>query len=323
MRLVSRLALAASLSCACGDSGPEPGNEGAGADAAPVTETIVLATTDGAGEVLFDGETIYWAGGAALWRIERDGSGLQKLADEPTHAEAIALTADRLLWVTPGAHAADFRNGAIRSVALDGGEVQLVAERWFPVDLAVHEDRIHWVEIDGGWRASSRLDGSDLEELERAETGFPSLAAGAAGIAWATSGNTTARVMLQPADGGPARVLAEEQTGPDDLLLDGGDLFFTSHVAFGDDPASVMRADTEGGGAEVLLTDLAARPGIALDGDHLYVADGPGGRILRLPRTGGAAEVIAAGQPGPVAVAARGSAVVFTCADGSVRLLEP
>ena len=320
MRPTSWFALAASLACACGGSSGPPGAEGA--DAAPVSEARVLATTDGAGEILFDGQTIYWAGGAALWRIERDGSGQQKLADEPTHAVAIALTADRLLWVTPGAHAADFRDGAIRSVALEGGEVELVAERWFPVDLAVHGDRIHWVEIDGGWRASSRLDGSDLQQLEQAETGFPSLAAGDAGIAWATSGNTTARVMLQPAGGGPARALAEDQSGPDDLLLDGEDLFYTSHFLFGDDPASVMRAETAGGGAEILLTDLEERPGIALDGDHLYVADGAGGRVLRLPRAGGPAEVLAAGQPGPVAVAARGSAVVFTCADGSVRLLE-
>lgn len=314
------LAVAAVHLAACGSS------SSADADAAPdapaEAAVTVLATTDGAGAVLFDGQTVFWSSADALWRVERDGSGQLELAAEPTHAAALTLASDRLLWVTPGSHGADFRNGAVRAVPVAGGAIEELAVRQFPIDLAIHEERVYWSEIDGGWLASSRLDGGDVQELAWAETGFPSVAAGPAGLVWATSGNATASILLQRPGADAAEPLAEDQTSPGDLIVAGDEVFFTSHFALGGEPATVQRARLDGSGAEALVTDLELRPGIALDESHLYLADPAAGSIGRVLRSGGAVEILATDQPEPLALAVRGSTVVFACGDGSVRRLD-
>jgi hypothetical protein len=313
------LALGAAGLAACGDTA-------AGADAsapdARGSEVHVLATTDSAGDVQFDGQTIFWASHDAIWRIERDGTGQLELAEEPTGPAAIEIAGERVLWVTPGSHRADFNDGGVRSVGLQGGAVVELAGRTFPVDLAAHDGRVYWVEIDGGWLASAALDGGELSEHEWAEAGFVSVAASAAGLVWSTSGNATGRIMLRRPGGDTDQVLADGQRQPDDLALSGDDVFWTAHSLFDGEPATVVGTGIEGGEVKTLLTGLAQRPGIAVDGGFVYVADRAAGQVLRVPRAGGDPEVLADAQPSPIAVAAIGSALVFTCGDGSVRLLE-
>jgi hypothetical protein len=318
---------------ACGGDGDESGPDGgapgadaagpgadAAADAAPAREPGVLAAMPGERVAIDGDQVLFWSEGA-LWQVGLDGADLHPLVSGEQEVAGFAFDGECVVWATPGTHANDFLDGRIRTMPRAGGSAStLVPDRTFPSDVALYGGRVSWSEIDGEHVASTDLEGGDLDEV--VEVGYhESVAAGAFGLVWTDSGNSTGAVSARPAGSSDIKTLADRQANPRELLLDGDELFWLSHFRLGDQPASIVRADLATGRVEAVATARIDPGGLALDDAGVYVVDRAAGAILRAPRSGGPLESLVADQPGARFVAAGGGFLVWTT-DGAVRILD-
>lgn len=229
---------------------------------------------------------------------------------------------------------------AARTIAADEDE---------PRGAVVVGDRVAWIVGDGGRVRVAPLAGGPAADLAIGEYAG---ALAADGDALIVAGFGLWRVSL---DGTASRELAPA-IGADVLLVDGDHVYLGA--TWGDLPDGVIaRVPRAGGEPEVLVEGAGLVRGLAVIDGHVYWADqgidapppnadvtcgrwnerGDGepvelervcdapraGSIWRVAVTGGAVELIAGGQHGPVGVAVRGDHVYWSASDGEALMRAP
>lgn len=115
-------------------------------------------------------------------------------------------------------------------------------------------------------------------------------------------GGPQGSIAALPIAGGSARVLAGAEADPRELVGDADALFWVAQGA-------VRRIARAGGDVATLLP--SGGTALALDATRLFVAQGPAGAVVTLPREGGTATPLVSGQPGIGRIAVDASALYW------------
>lgn len=269
--IVLPLALAlAPANAACGPSGSPPG---------PSTSSTTAATTTGAGGA---GGMINGTGGGA------SGGGGNA-------------------------------GGAGPCTGMPGPAPEILDEgHWFPL-IALDQSRIYWAQqgLIGEDGTPSTIDAVPLDCSAPAISGLGM--AGLGGLAsdgtllyWSAPGGVgqkKGRVFTLPVTGGLSSELLTGLDAPDQLALDGDQIYWIDSLDGG------IRRAPKAGGAPVLLAPAGAPPvsggAFALDASHVYWIDSGTASIRRVPRAGGNVETLVTGEPRAIAVAVTPVGVVW------------
>lgn len=123
------------------------------------------------------------------------------------------------------------------------------------------------------------------------------------------------RIRRVPKSGGTADTVVDALDNPTSVAVDETHVYFTR--AYSPD-GEVLRAAKAGGAVETLLIDVDNPWDIAVDATHVYVSEMNRSQILRIPKAGGAREVLASGWLGTGWMAAGPAGVYFqTCSVGT------
>jgi hypothetical protein len=145
-------------------------------------------------------------------------------------------------------------------------------------------------------------DGTPPKKLGAAQTPAPSeLWLDEGEISWLVGG-PQGSLVAQAIAGGAPRVLAGAEADPRELVGDADALYWVAQGA-------VRRIARTGGDVATLVP--SGGTALALDAARLFVAQGPAGTVIALPRAGGEATTLVTGQPGIGRVAVDGSALYW------------
>jgi hypothetical protein len=316
MRLAKFVLIQALLcaSAACGDEGssaPSPSSTEAQSKLIMLAANQVQPRT-----IALDGESVYWvnshlvAGG--VYKVPKTGGTPVALYEgRMGNVESLALDSANIYFPT---------GDAILAVPLGGGAPRMLAlTNVLSVAVANHE--LYWFEsnpdVDSAWKVS--VDGGEPTKIPVPETasGSGRSLVTAAPDAVYVSDLSLVGALRIPLDGDAAtRIIETSSSFPEvrNLATDSSHIFFGS----GESIAFVTLA----GGPASLLTP--AHPGgISLYDGAVYFADiGVPGRILRIPKEGGVAEVLAEDQGAPHAIAVDDTGVYWNCInEGTIKKL--
>lgn len=120
------------------------------------------------------------------------------------------------------------------------------------------------------------------------------------------------KVFRVPLDGSGAVELANGQSSPTTILVDGPDLYFVTSDA-------LMRVPTTGGQvAKMANAENATYSGLAVDADYVYWTDYTSpGRTMRMAKAGGAPQVLASGDAYPSGIVVSGGQVYWAVLSGN------
>lgn len=295
-------------------------------------------------EVVFEGES----GGGHHHDHVTSLHEIVVLADGQRNPHAIALNQERVFW-TEGTSP-----GSVATVAKAGGQWTKLVESKSPGEIAVDESRVYWLStsapgallsmpVEGGapmvlattdgfadafamdeayvyWSQVKDAEGVDIGRIMRtpkeggetvvlAQTAEAyAMAADAVSIYWMAIGGALEGIKKLPKDGGaePALVVNDIGSGHR-IVVDAESVYY----GIGEGLAKVAK----GGGEAVVLRQGGTPFGMAVDEEHVYWATNYEG-VLRLPKAGGSAEVIATGSFHAAAVAVDATHVYWTTFEG-------
>lgn len=243
-------------------------------------EPVVLASElYFASRLALDETRVYWTSAqGTVNALPLDGGAVLTLAsglDDPWD-----LAVDE-----QGVYATDSGANTVVAIPLLGGPTTLLAEAGNPLGIVVRSGVIHFT------NTYDKL--SNDEQIMRAP-----LPAGPASVVAATPGawmlavddsrvywtdRASAAVWSAPLAGGDATLLAEGIVEPTDIEVDADAVYVTALEA-------TFRIPLAGGAPEALV--WGAGRGLAMDATHIYVGAADG-RVLEVPKTGGAARALA------------------------------
>jgi hypothetical protein len=232
------------------------------------------------GAIALDAAHIYWLNITWLARIDKNGAGTTPvhLTTTVAHPRALSVLSDRIYYGQLAEHP------TIKSLPLLGGAESAIADDWIGGgDFAVNGAEIYWTVFDS----------------------------------WLAMG----RIMKSTTGGGPSTVLAPDRWNPASLSVDAGYLYWTEYTDVNVMPPAptlggVVRASLATGAVETLYAghDISV---IALDDLYVYFLNtgesgATNGSVLRVLKSGGAAETLASGIGGLSGIALDTSQVYFT-----------
>jgi len=244
--------------------------------------------------------SLHLQGGDAYW-VEIYGDVVRKV---PTSGGAVSVVGTSAMGGNNASLALDATDlywaddQTIWKVSLTGGPVTTLVTGQSTISaLRRHASELYWREYWGGVGArfggimKMSTAGGTVDTLVTVITpdGIPfvgSLVVDGTGIYWTDRWGGT--INWRALGGGPTVVLALGLTGPDNLIHDGGMLYWTE--------ASSVRKMPETGGAITTITtgDMGAW-GLAKDATHVYWVDG-GSQIKKADLSTGVAVTLAVGQ---------------------------
>ncbi|MCC6521864.1 MAG: hypothetical protein IT373_04320 [Polyangiaceae bacterium] len=207
-------------------------------------------------------------------------------AMEPT---GLVLDGPRLYWLEAAA-------GEIVAAPREGGAAtRLAAGIGAPSGLAVDDAYVYVGESAGDARVL-RLPkaGGSVEQVAKSPHGpVRAVAVDATHVYFCAEGAHA--LYLAPKAGGTPRRLAEGCGERTQLVLEGRDLYFTGSSPRG---PGLFQVPTAGGPTRTVFESAEDAPdALALRGGDLYFTTRGSGRLLRVPKTGGAARVLFTGSP--------------------------
>jgi len=213
------------------------------------------------------GDTLFYAVGRELWRMDLDGGAPRRLAEASAPPVVLAADGADLYFVTLD------RRGVFRA-PVDGGAVETVSRRRGYGSLAV-DARYLYV---GNWSAGTisriaRRSGK-VQVLARKQRPVDLHVEGGRLLWTSEGGSQSVRTMRAPATRvprHPAITVLGERLGVDRIEVYGGHVYWQGIA--GDGQRSVARAPVAGGEVEVLS------PGLPFPG---AIAVGPGGTYVGL-----------------------------------------
>lgn len=208
-------------------------------------------------------------------------------------------------------------SGRIARVSRSGGDRTVLAAGQKPWSIAVDGSHVYWANGDGAVRRVA-VAGGRIERVGRMAAGPAPIGVDEGAIYWVSGG----RLVAVRKDGLTPTTLARAQAFAGAIALD------TTSVYWVDDCAGAVRRASKRGGPPTDLAELLANPSrcqddrfvldecqfmcsvIAVDETHVYWVEAD--RVRRVPKSGGAADVVAAGLAAPVSVAVDSRSVYFT-----------
>ncbi len=314
----------------CGSSGSAGSGGGAGAAAASGTgasvgtggsagnagwsapETMASAIA-GPNVVAVDSERVYWGSDDGTVRsLPHAGGGETLLASGQDSPLDIDVDGGAVYWTA-------YQDGTVMKTDKNGGGT--------PVRLAENQDSPQQMDLDGThvyWSMPSKdsvarvaKSGGAVEVLTTSATDAEGLTVDATNV-YATLGSSGAIGAL-PLSGGAVVNLSTGWVYPSYLDSDDSVLFWSSGGStIGD--GRVVSSAKDGSNAKELVSGLRDPSHVVAHGSHVYFTDPDGGQVLRVPKAGGALDVIANGQATPSGIAVS-PPYVYWCnnADGTLR----
>ena len=187
-------------------------------------------------------------------------------------------------------------------------------------EMALDATHLYWV-TDGifgpseVWRADRAT--AQREHLVTSDLRVYALAIDETHVYFGETAGETGNVIRVPKAGGATQTVVAAADNPISIAVDETHVYFPR--AFSPD-GMVLRAPKEGGVPELVVADVDNPWDFAVDETHLYVSEQNRGRVIRVPKTGGDAEVLASGWLGTGWIAVGGGNAYFqTCAVGSCQ----
>lgn len=292
-------------------------------------QPVVIAHAPAPFSVVLDDARVYWvsvgpgsvwSGPGEIWSVKKDGTDLRMVATGLDGPQAVFADSSNLFWTELNAGRlwrAD-RNGANAIVIYDrgaGGAFNLVADA----------TSVYWVDYyqSQSIQKVPRGAGPDagVPTIVAANQRYPfGIAQDANNIYWSDregsfmgplpDGGIPGRIWMAPKDGSSSPVLlATDQANPFHVAVDATSLYWVDNGS-----GSVMRLRFgETTPTEVL--HVSAPYGVAVDNANVYVTSlgeyQGDGKLLSVPKGGGAAFVMASGLPGPTRLAVDDTAVYW------------
>ena len=243
-------------------------------------EPVVLASDlYFASRLALDGTRVYWTSAdGTVHALPLGGGAMITLASGQEDPWDLAVDEQ-------GVYVTDAGANTVVSIPLSGGPTALLAEAGNPLGIVVRSGVVHFT------NTYDKL--SNDEQIVRVP-----LPAGPASVVAATPGawmlavddtrvywtdRASAAVWSAPLAGGDPTLIAEGIVEPSDIEVDEGAVYVTALEA-------TFRIPLPGGAPEALV--WGAGRGLAMDATHIYVGAADG-RVLRVPKTGGAALTLA------------------------------
>jgi hypothetical protein len=254
-----------------------------------------------------DATHLYFADAAAgtINRVSRDGGTPEVLVRDQQVPSSLALLADDAFWLNAGtaklgAASVDESKSGVFSASTKAKTAvvrtvrkgPIVAMVLSPAASAGDKPELFIVEaIDDGKRgALSRVTGPTITRIAEIDGKPMALAADKTSAYVATFGATNkSKIVQAPRLPGEKKEIPFSGPGFNALDVDGDHILGTGVV---EHKFGLFRVPKTGGGAVLLAPDVA--PGLfAASGDDLYFVSGSDHALKKMPRTGGAATVVA------------------------------
>jgi hypothetical protein len=240
--------------------------------------------------------------------VSRFGGPVFEVARGQNFPEAIAVDAWSVYWANAGSPDLGYVDGSIATASKLGGPVRvLAADRPFPQTIAVEGGDVYWSDV-GSIDAVAACGG--LPRLIAASPHIAAIAVGARDVFWGEP-DQEEPIWRSPKRGGIASAITPAQS-VSSLAFSDGRIFFRS-------AQNQIRSVGTAGGTPVVVgqTPVTASYASSIAVDDRYVYFMTDTAVLRLAKSGGTAEVIAAGQPFPGGIAVDDHGVYWTAFDGT------
>jgi len=243
-------------------------------------QVIVASVGQGSAYRIAATEThVYWKGeDGSVVRSADDGTAPEIIATEQDGPGDITVDGTSVYWANPDL-------GTIMRAPLAGGAPSVVASGEVqPWSLAVSGTTLVWTDHGAETVRSTSLVSGGVVTIATAPSAW-SVAVDSGSVYWTTS--FASGVYGAPLSGGASITLVTGFSSPSDLALQSGTVYFVT-----DSDAGLYSVPVAGG--EMTTLASSGGSGLAVDEDNVYFGQHDG-RIVRMPRAGGAETVIGIG----------------------------
>jgi hypothetical protein len=303
------------------DAGTTPGE---GGTSCASSGNVTLVSLPWAGEVALplaqNDASVYWlysgpgyADGGSVMTVPKCGGAAKTLASGlPLLLGAIAVDSQTVYWT----NLSDQNQGSVMSLPIHGGAPVTLAAGGDPGGITLDATSIYWTDAFGGTVVKMPKGGGAPTTLATKQYSAGDIAINTTVACWTlnngTFPDTPVSVVCISLDGGTPFTVAAGSAIYWGLTLDET----AAYVAAGDGSgAGTILAAPLAGGTPITLG--AGDPaGIAVDDTNVYWTtapfDGGTGSLIRVPKQGGVAVTLAAGQNDPGSVAVDAQRVYWT-----------
>lgn len=261
------------------------------------------------GAIAVDDLNVYWidpgdaaTGKGSVHSVPKCGGADVTLATGLVYGTAIAADGTNVYFTDAGDSGHEL-NGSVSRVPRGGGVVTPLVSEWGPLDLAVDDASVYWVNAQKGTVSSIRKSGGPVTTLASRAYDVQSIAVGGANVYYTTSEG----VMTVGKNGGSARTLVAASGLLWKIAVDASRVFWHEGDGNGQGFGALRSAALDGSGVATVVGS-AALVGIALDGANIYYTDDGGGggfsgagKVMRVAKTGGQPATLASNESSGIA----------------------
>jgi hypothetical protein len=255
-----------------------------------------------------DDSYVYLGTIQGVWRVPRTG-GTPSLVSGNNEVDALAVDSTRVYWAgfcpeSPQGTAPDPTcpgSTALFAASIGGGNYSvLAANTWATSGMLVDSSGIYGSDSVSVWVASPN--GGAPRILTDTTVSPQAFALQGDTVYVASLGISTGSIVGIPKAGGPNVTLVAGQAHPGSIAADASGIYW-SNWGYGATPGALMRANLDGSDVTTLLASDASNSlsisSVAIDEASVFWTEQATGLVRKMPKSGGAPQVIAQGLAGP------------------------